>query len=386
MIPNREKLIMKREDSRLISLTVYPFFLVFIFFTSCDRGTEDSPEPPPSRNYDTILIDESPGKPEPDGVELGIGRNDGTVRVYTTLDYSGDTAWEYSCFGGLWSSEETLTAPDYCSAPTIAALGSLADNSLYLGGWDYLGVLYTKYNGSGWPSSSGISGSDSNSWVLAMKAGNGRNDGITRLYVCGDRLTEYSWNGSGYDSEEVAGYLAGRIGIGDGRNDGVSRIYAVRRGTDQVHEYTWDTGSSGFTDTIIWNGDSSEGSAFVGDGRGDGVQRVYVWAGGLYELTFSGGNWSFLEMDSRTYQRFYINVGSIGDNSPGVYVSTKNQGLFEYVWSPGRGEYTVDTISAATGGTAIGDGRNDGVRRLYAARGTKNHFTDAAIVEISDGD
>jgi len=87
--------------------------------------------------------------------------------------------------------------------------------------------------------------------------------------------------------------------------------------------------------------------------------------------------------DADILERYYINAGSIRhDGEPGVYVSVKNQGLYEYVWSESGATYQVDAISAATGGCSIGNGRGDGKNRLYVARGTKGHYVDAAVIEI----
>lgn len=339
----------------------------------------------PLRSYISEMISIT-DNPQIDGVELGTGRNDGMQRLYTTRNTS-TFAYELSQNNGGWEVLETIAGTTTCSGPVIASLGSMTDNSFYLGGWSGQGILHSRFSGSSWPASSTIP--NSSAMLLAMKAGNGRNDGVTRLYVCGNNLQEYSWDGTDYTSQIVAAFKVGRIGIGDGRNDGTNRIYAVGRGSDKVYEFTWNSATASFDSEAIWTGSSSNGSAFVGDGRGDGVQRLYVWAGELYELTWNGSIWTSLTMDTRSgenWSRYYINIGSIGNNSPGVYVSTRRQGLFEYRWAQSSGTYEVDAISAATGGTAIGDGRNDGVNRLYVARGTKNNYSSSALVEISDGD
>jgi hypothetical protein len=174
----------------------------------------------------------------------------------------------------------------------------------------------------------------------------------------------------------------GRFGIGPGRNDGINRIYVVERGGRDVHELSWNGGV--FSDIVIFTGSAvSNGSAHVADGRGDNKHRVYVWAGGLFELTWQSGAWLPLTMNGDNYERYYIYAGSIRhDKKPCVYVSVKNQGLFEYVWSESESVFETDAVSGATGGCVIGDGRGDGKNRLYAARGTKGHYTEAAAVEI----
>ena len=343
--------------------------------------------------YKEELIDPGADPPMIDSVELGVGRSDGVLRLYTTRDWrsSYNQGYEYSLSGAAWAAESYFTAPSsYCSSPVVADLAGEGANTLFLGGWYDVGILMIKYDG-GWPAYSILPGSKSKGSILAMKAGDGRNDGVTRLYVAhmsSSGLVEYSWNSaaSTYEALEILGENVGRFGIGPGRNDGINRIYVVERGGSDVHEFTWDDGADSFVDAVIFTGSSSEGSAHVADGRGDGVQRVYVWAGGLYELTWNSGaqQWDAVTIDANdNLQRFYIYAGSIRhDGKPCVYVSVKNQGLYEYEWADSESLYKVDAVTEATGGCVIGDGRGDGKERLYAARGTKGHYTDAAVVEI----
>lgn len=337
-------------------------------------------------HYEEALIDAGGTPPMIDTVQLGNGRNDGVLRLYSTGDMSTYKGYEYSYSGSAWTPEHIFTATAYCSAPTITDLLADGSDTLYLGGWNNLGVLMMKYGG-GWPAYVVLPGSSDKGSILAMKAANGRNDGVTRLYVSHmstSGLVEYSWNSgsSTYEALQLMGTNVGRVGIGQGRNDGVNRIYAVERGGVNVHEFTWN--GSAFEDSVIFTGSAvSNGSAHVGDGRGDGVQRVYVWAGGLYELTWQGGAWMAQTMNPDNLERYYIYTGSIRhDGEPCVYVSVKGQGLYEYVWSESGTTYEVDAISAATGGCVIGAGRGDGKNRLYVARGTKGHYTEAAVVEI----
>jgi hypothetical protein len=350
---------------------------------------------PVDYEYKVELLDAGGDPPKIDTVELGVGRNDGVLRLYSTRVSSsvpGNEGYEYSSSSGVWLSSVYITADDYCSSPVIADLTGEGLNTVYLGDRDDQGVLMIKYD-NGWPLPpySFLPGSEGKGRILAMKAGDGRNDGADRLYVShmtNSGLVEYSWNvtTSTYDALELIDTPVGRIGIGQGRNDGINRIYVVERGGTSVHEFTWDDGQAAFVETVIFTGSTSGGSAYVADGRGDDVQRVYVWAGRLYELTWDSGDqqWDSLTMDDdSSLERFYIYVGSIRhDNKPCVYVSVKNQGLYEYEWSDTGSMFEADAITAATGGCVVGDGRGDGKDRLYAARGTKDNYTDAAVVEI----
>lgn len=342
------------------------------------------------RVYTRTLIDPGVSPPDVGEISLGVGRNDGVLRLYTARENDADTvSWEYSFVGDQWTGATTLSASSYASSPVIADLENEGANTLYLGGWNNLGVLYSKYD-AGWPAYTVLNGSTNNGNILAMKAGDGRNDGVTRLYVAHygtSGLIEYSWNGTEYESLQLLNTSVGKFGIGHGRNDGVNRIYALDRGGTALYEFTWNGATQQFESVEIYTaGVASAGTVHVGDGRGDGVQRLYVWAGSVLELTYAGGSWSSLTLDpDSTPARFHITTGTIrADGQPSVYVSVKEQGLEEYTWSDTGDAFTVDAISSATGGVSIGDGRGDGKDRLYVARGTKDHYSEAAVVEISE--
>jgi len=340
-----------------------------------------------SINYTINLINSDTNPPMIDSVELGIGRNDNLNRLYTTRSWDESSGYEYSFSGNEWIIVNNFNALSYCSSPIIADINNTG-NSLYLGGWNNLGILMLSFNNI-WSSTSILTGSDNKGTILSMKAGDGRNDGITRLYAAhssASGLIEYSWNGSGYTSNQLINKSVGRFAIGKGRNDGINRIYMVERGGTALHELTWN--GTTFTDEIIFNGNvASNGSVHIADGRGDGINRIYVWAGGLFEVTYNNGTWSTITIDEEYTERYYINAGTIRNNSkPGIYVSAKLRGLYEYIWSEEQNKYEVDVITGATGGCSIGDGRGDGKNRLYVARGTKGNYTNAAVVEIWEED
>jgi len=320
-----------------------------------------------------------------DGVVLGTGRNDKIRRIYTTRGWDNNSGYEYSFTGNEWISNTTFSADIYCSSPVISDLKKEGTNSLYLGGWNESGVLMLKYKDT-WTEPKILPESKGKGIILAMLSGNGRNDGINRLYVAhwsDNGLIEYSWNGSKFIAVQLMNKSVGRFSIGRGRNDGINRIYAVERGGSDLHEFTW-TGKK-YVDKVIFTGSDSNGTVYVADGRGDRVNRLYVWSGSLFELTYQNGQWTPLVLDKDNVERYYIISGSIRkDNQPGVYVSVKKHGLYEYIWSKLQNKFNVDVITGATGGCCIGDGRGDGRNRLYVANGTKKHYSKAAVVEISD--
>ncbi len=320
-----------------------------------------------------------------DGIAIGEGRNDGVLRLYSTREWGTVTAgYEYSFTNGKWIASTVFNANAYCSSPVTADLKKQGKNLLYLGGWDDMGVLMLQHN-NGWQKPDILTDSEGKGIVLAMKTGDGHNDGVSRLYVghwSESGLIEYSWNNETYISNQIMNKSVGRFDIGQGRNDGINRLYAVERNGRDLHEFTWNGNS--YSDEVIFSGSHiSNGAVSVADGRGDGKNRIYVWAGGLFELTFENGQWRSLTLEKNNLERYYITIGTIrSDKKPGVYVSVKNRGVYEYSWSQESNKFGVDVITSATGGTAIGDIRGDGKNRLYAARGTKEHFTSASVVEI----
>jgi hypothetical protein len=321
-----------------------------------------------------------------DGIELVNGRNDGKMRLYSTRNSSvGNNAYEYSFTENSWRGEITFSASAKCSAPTIVDLKNEGRNTLYVGGWNSIGVLMIAYD-NGWQAPEVMPGSTSYTGrILAMHAGDGRNNGTPSLYVAHDgALVEYRWTNQGFAELQVMNSTVGRFSIGDGRNDNKNRVYVIRRYGTELHEFTWN--GSGYDDKVIFTGNSSAGCVHVGDGRGDGMNRVYVWAQGLFELTYSNGIWTSLVVDQSSINRFYITSGSVrSDNKSRLYVSQTGQGLAEYTWNNAQEKFEkVDAITTATGGCAIGDGRGDGVNRLYVACGSKGYYRQAAVVELSD--
>lgn len=349
--------------------------------TSLPPSHRSSDPPPEPDELQFNLID--PGfSSQVDGVELGTGRNDGVIRLYGPLSYEG-AGYEWSFENGSWVGREIYSGlgSTHCT-PRVGDLGGQG-SGVYMGIWSNKGVGMVSYD-NGWSGVEIMNGSTGKSRILSIKVGDGRNDGVQRLYIGSDNgLFEYSWNGADYDERLVLNRPVGDFGFGDGRNDGVTGIYAGVRGGTTLHELVWD--GQTFQNNVIFTAQhSSRYAAHVGDGRGDGVNRVYAWCGGIYEFTYENGQWTRVTVDSRGGSRFYIRSGRIhSDNRSRLYVSKMYEGLMEYSWNTEQQEFEVDAISGATGGCAIGDGRGDGKNRLYVGRGSNGTYTEAAVVEIS---
>jgi hypothetical protein len=177
------------------------------------------------------------------GVVVSPARNDGTNRLYAIAGTFFGPVYEYTWSGSTWN---------------------LADCSI----------------GSGAPSD-----------FRTLCSGEGRNDGVQRIYAWGDSgLYELTYDDfAGWTSVEVTGEQYpvsndyGVITLADGRNDEVLRLYAA--GDDGVGEYTF---SGSWAKTALISSRKA-GGVSVGNGRGDStpVNRVYISGGThVYEYTF----------------------------------------------------------------------------------------------------
>ena len=316
---------------------------------------------------------------------IGTGRNDEILRLYSTRGWGTQNAYELSFKNETWTISPTVHSDSYFSSPVFADLKGEGVKSLFLGGWKGKGVLVSYYN-RGWGELEALAGSRNKGDVLAMKSGKGHNDGIDRLYVSYFQgkggLVEFSWTRNKFTNFQITNHSVGRFDIGQGRNDGVERVYAFERGGKRLYEFTWN--GEAYISKIIYTGSkTSKGSVHVADGRGDKIKRIYFWGDGLHELTYENKNWSLLTLDKKNAERFYITSGSIKKSQkPSVYVSVKRQGLYEYTWNEKKKKFDVDVISGATGGAVIGNGRGDGINRIYVANGSKGFFKKAEVVEI----
>jgi len=131
--------------------------------------------------------------------------------------------------------------------------------------------------------------------------GEGRNDGIPRLYVVsGGKIYEFSYNGGWGNPESVVNEPStiNDIKIGKGRNDGMNRIYA---GTSDGHiyEYRYDNNWNNWMKEpdvgFIGEGSTIINSIAIGTPRDDNMSRIYAGTGILdgngrvYEFTYGEG-------------------------------------------------------------------------------------------------
>src|SRR5262249_38805437 len=115
------------------------------------------------------------------------------------------------------------------------------------------------------------------------------NEGANRIYaaVRGSGVREYSFDDvSGWtQTSEIPIDTVFSLAIGDGRNDGVIRLYmAGQYDPPRVFEATFD--GSQWQTSLVGTPGQYVFKVRVGDARGDGVNRVYSSGiGGVYEFT-----------------------------------------------------------------------------------------------------
>lgn len=319
-------------------------------------------------NIDTIGIGVLSGATPPFDVAVGNGRNDGINRLYVSS--KNDNLTEFTFSNGQWGDAEVV--PYVRNIGLIAIGDGRGDGSSNVYWSEFMGIVgcvfEASWNGSEW----NIDTIDKGVQSLSIFIGPGRNDGRNRLYAgtfgAKAGLWEYTYKNGNWQALQVTTQgMEGSGAIGDLRNDGINRILS---NANDLQEVTWNGttyNSVSINSDNIWPDPTD-----IGYGRNDNLIRAYINCSlGRVEYSYSNGSWKETIIDN-TSQR--------GD----VYLARlKNDGLFrlyttfslnpkrkirEYEW--GSGSYSMDstTLDGLTGATAqltSGNGRNDGVERLY---------------------
>lgn len=273
------------------------------------------------------------------GVIIGQGRNDGINRIYLT-HFSGnmrDSLYEFTYSNGEWV-KNVYEVP----------LGRI-------------------------------------SCVIAQA----RNDDTFRVYCCGDKtdniIYELTWRNGSWDRNEIITYgrsLSGAglpmITAGDGRNDGIIRLYVGTRFEITYKRGEWITDS--ITDTIVPGGEpfTAYWPFIIAKGRNDGLNRLYGCSlrtepsGISYtESTFLNGEWVNEQIIWISGDGPLAIGNGRNDDSIRLYTGGVRDGdsLYEYTYIPDKGwsgrgcaklEYNEGFIDIY-----IGKGRGDDTNRIY---------------------
>jgi hypothetical protein len=106
----------------------------------------------------------------------------------------------------------------------------------------------------------------------------------------------------------------------------------------------------------------------VGDGRDDGRIRFYLAGnGGAQELSFEGDAWVYRDIGDSTYATAIALGPARNDDRNFIYIAERQNDLCEYAYGDdGWAKASQLDTDLAFDGIAVGNGRNDGVTRVYA--------------------
>lgn len=319
-------------------------------------------------NVDTIGIGILSGNTPPFDVAVGDGRNDGINRLYVSSKNGELTEFTYD--NGSWEYVEVVP---YIRNLGLIAVGNGRGDGVSRVYWsEFMGavgsVLEASWNGSGWE----IDTIDKGVQSLSIFIGPGRNDGRNRVYAgtfgTSAGLWEYTYDNGNWDALRITTQgMEGSGAIGDLRNDGVQRILS---NANDLQELTWN--GTTYNSVAINSDDTWPDPTDIGYGRNDNLIRAYINSSlGRVEYSYSNGSWRENIIDN-TSQRGDVYLARL--KSDGLYrlyttfsLNPKRK-IREYEWSSGAFSMDSTTLDGLTGATAqltSGNGRNDGIERLY---------------------
>ena len=207
------------------------------------------------------------------------------------------------------------------------------------------------------------------------KIGDGRNDGIQRLYCCcyNGHVVEWTYDGDDWTMVDCGSAPPSAdnrlisLWIGDGRGDGLNRLYSACA-DGNIYEFSYDG-------TWVMSSIGSPGVFYagqaVGQPRNDDTNRVCAggWNTPVREYTWNGVSWDALNITAGNRYIWPLDIAQ-GRND-GVYriyaPDWYQYYLHEYSWN-GSGYDEVNVAAPQPLVKAVvGPGRNDGMHRVYAA-------------------
>jgi len=358
---------------------IFILFFIFITYVSLSQA---------QWNLDQVGI--QPGIDLMD-IEIADGRNDGLQRIYVSSNSGNIYEWSYN---GIWNN--TLVSDGNYPGLINMAIGNGRNdgqNRLYFNEHTSGGrVFEMSWNGNSWIKNL-VTTLDSLNAPTSIIVGDGRGDGVGRLYIGGYPwgVTEYTWNGNYWSADTVltTSYSESDGVIGNARNDIKNRLY-INGDCPIEAEYngSWSDQYIVSCSPKLW-----ADALHIGDGRNDGVMRLYsnTEAGGKREFTWNGSSWDEVLISMNGW-RGDIHLAALkSDNLNRLYVSGSvhwtgspaGADLVEYEWNVNTLNWdstgvVVDAITGATGWVASGNGRNDDTLRLYAP-----NFNTGIIHEIT---
>jgi len=318
------------------------------------------------------------------GIDLGEGRNDGVIRIYSAC---GDTRiYEFSWDGRNWIKTEVGSGASTMKKVIVKDGRNDSVTRIYGGNADKKVYEFTWVNGTFI-----ITEKVNVSYTFAsFDIGFSRDDGVSRLHICHYSSAQFTdewrampsgWEYVGYDH---SGYVNDII-IGPGRGDGKNRRYHAPKAYSEIWEYTYSGGWS----LIRIEGMSSPLSALaIGAGRSDDFMCIYGAGtnGFLYECRWAGVDWNIISIYTGVSSSLMtIAIGDAQNEGKNrVYAGNSAGSLFEFTWTGST--WTVSeimTFPSSVNDIVIGDGRNIGENHIYVACGD-NHVYEVFIVKPSN--
>jgi len=246
-------------------------------------------------------------------------REDGKKRLYVARCYRSllegidGKLLEYEYIGGIWKKTK-ITTVTYGSL--FFGISNTPSSVTGFSVTAFKGPAYTK-----------------------IAIGDARGDGVKRLYFDGIEYTFFQSSSVG------TSFSTGKTTIlADARNDGKLRLYGGSE--DDLLEAEW-TGSGWKTTALPGNFSVTHSNIVIGPGRNDGVNRIYTKYVPLYEyldeISWEDNRWVHRQYKIEEYGEMPLGVG------------------FYKITGAVASNLTV---------TTVGDGRNDGVNRLYLVDGS----------------
>jgi hypothetical protein len=318
-------------------------------------------------------------------VKVGEGRNDGVERIYCCC-YNGHVV-EWTFDGSNWSMEDCGAAPSGADNRLISLwigdgrgdgvnriYSACANGNVYEFSWS--SVLWVMLD-LGTPGA----------FYAGQVVGQPRNDDTNRVCAGGwnTPVREYTWNGSSWDVFDISpgNRYIWPLDIADGRNDGISRIYAPDWYQYYLREYSWNGTNY---DELNVSAPQPLVKAVVGAGRNDGMNRVYAAGkfGHIHEFTYDAADWQRIDIHplAPLRSRYGLCFGRAkSDGQVRLYSVAQGGDIREHSWDGAAWvDTTIDAISGATVDLAVGRGRNDDTTRVYVTStgGLLYEFTNSS--------
>jgi len=325
------------------------------------------------------------------GIALGKGRNDGVNRIYAAC---GDTKiYEFSWSADKWTKEEIGYGNSLMFSIVIGDGRNEGKNRIYSGGLDDNIYEFTWENNI-WSKLVVRDGADYDD-VKFLEIGPKPDDILNRIYF----NCSWEWAGMNYyfgammwdgrswvwdfRSSRVYGLKQpfNDLRVGNGRNDGINRIYYAVG--NSIYEFI-SVGGDYPNSLVVGNGELKMSSIYIGKGRGDNIVRVYGanMDGYVYEFTWDGTSYDKIVMGFAGGSLTTVYIGDARNSGLNcVYAGNANGNLYEFFWTGST--WTVREIysfPSSVNDIVIGDGRNNGKNAIYVACGD-NHVYELFLVK-----